>query len=128
MKRILALAFWALWAREAPSDLERRTAISHPGARRRVKSLWERDFCVKCDEAHFGARVLGPLGTRVPDSRASPDHFWDGDRKSTRLNSSHLGISYAVFCLKTKTCAARGHGRRGRPAARAGLVTAPRRG
>src|SRR5947199_2846074 len=25
------------------------------------------------------------------------------DRKSTRLNSSHLGISYAVFCLKTKT-------------------------
>src|SRR5262245_11736847 len=29
---------------------------------------------------------------RVPDS----------DRKSTRLNSSHLGISYAVFCLKKK--------------------------
>src|ERR1039458_10550180 len=29
-----------------------------------------------------------------------------GDRKSTRLNSSHLGISYAVFCLKKKnqTC------------------------
>src|SRR5262245_64412397 len=27
----------------------------------------------------------------------------DQDRKSTRLNSSHLGISYAVFCLKTKT-------------------------
>src|SRR5262245_63485909 len=28
---------------------------------------------------------------------------WSRDRKSTRLNSSHLGISYAVFCLqKTK--------------------------
>src|SRR5256885_8263089 len=26
----------------------------------------------------------------------------DGDRKSTRLNSSHLVISYAVFCLKKK--------------------------
>src|SRR5262245_64096694 len=26
--------------------------------------------------------------------------FHDTDRKSTRLNSSHLGISYAVFCLK----------------------------
>src|SRR5205814_9914495 len=26
-----------------------------------------------------------------------------GDRKSTRLNSSHLGISYAVFCLKKKS-------------------------
>src|SRR3989442_7625879 len=25
-----------------------------------------------------------------------------GDRKSTRLNSSHVRISYAVFCLKTK--------------------------
>src|SRR5437899_9398357 len=28
--------------------------------------------------------------------------FPEGDRKSTRLNSSHLGISYAVFCLKKK--------------------------
>src|SRR5690606_41978692 len=27
----------------------------------------------------------------------------DGDRKSTRLNSSHVKISYAVFCLKKKT-------------------------
>src|SRR5436853_422108 len=27
---------------------------------------------------------------------------FDQDRKSTRLNSSHLGISYAVFCLKKK--------------------------
>src|SRR5437899_4414088 len=27
------------------------------------------------------------------------------DRKSTRLNSSHLGISYAVFCLKKKNTA-----------------------
>src|SRR5690625_5781917 len=26
-----------------------------------------------------------------------------GDRKSTRLNSSHVAISYAVFCLKTKS-------------------------
>src|SRR5262245_62755082 len=28
--------------------------------------------------------------------------FLEADRKSTRLNSSHLGISYAVFCLKKK--------------------------
>src|ERR1039458_10490754 len=26
------------------------------------------------------------------------------DRKSTRLNSSHLGISYAVFCLRKESC------------------------
>src|SRR5258708_18503274 len=29
-------------------------------------------------------------------------HCTDGDRKSTRLNSSHQIISYAVFCLKKK--------------------------
>src|SRR3712207_7764313 len=28
---------------------------------------------------------------------------WRSDRKSTRLNSSHANISYAVFCLKKKT-------------------------
>src|SRR3712207_7251915 len=30
-------------------------------------------------------------------------HFERADRKSTRLNSSHANISYAVFCLKKKT-------------------------
>src|SRR5437899_6315635 len=29
-------------------------------------------------------------------------YVYHRDRKSTRLNSSHLGISYAVFCLKKK--------------------------
>ena len=28
--------------------------------------------------------------------------LWTEDRKSTRLNSSHLGISYAVFCLRSE--------------------------
>src|SRR6266511_5757026 len=32
-----------------------------------------------------------------------------GDRKSTRLNSSHVKISYAVFCLKKKTINKNGH-------------------
>src|SRR5690625_5556169 len=31
------------------------------------------------------------------------DFSADVDRKSTRLNSSHVAISYAVFCLKNKT-------------------------
>src|SRR3989442_5417019 len=30
-------------------------------------------------------------------------HHAEADRKSTRLNSSHVRISYAVFCLKKKT-------------------------
>src|SRR6201999_4673329 len=43
------------------------------------------------------------------------------DRKSTRLNSSHLGISYAVFCLKKNT--RRRTGRvRGRDCGGAGVV------
>src|SRR5205814_5665892 len=33
---------------------------------------------------------------------AAPETETATDRKSTRLNSSHLGISYAVFCLKKK--------------------------
>src|SRR5262245_38948204 len=36
-----------------------------------------------------------------PDALAIAEKL-DADRKSTRLNSSHLGISYAVFCLKKK--------------------------
>src|SRR3712207_8379164 len=35
------------------------------------------------------------------------EHDVDVDRKSTRLNSSHANISYAVFCLKKKKTSAR---------------------
>src|SRR5437660_9124382 len=35
-------------------------------------------------------------------SSPAPDHPRGRDRKSTRLNSSHVAISYAVFCLKKK--------------------------
>src|SRR3712207_8840913 len=38
----------------------------------------------------------------VNDYLAKRDAEWMGDRKSTRLNSSHANISYAVFCLKKK--------------------------
>src|SRR3712207_7541651 len=38
----------------------------------------------------------GHAGGKLPPRRAG------GDRKSTRLNSSHANISYAVFCLKKK--------------------------
>src|SRR5256885_2965211 len=39
--------------------------------------------------------------TRISNKRG-PSAFRTSDRKSTRLNSSHLVISYAVFCLKKK--------------------------
>src|SRR2546430_17351901 len=40
--------------------------------------------------------------TRCALSGATSSHPSHGDRKSTRLNSSHSQISYAVFCLKKK--------------------------
>src|SRR5699024_11532580 len=46
----------------------------------------------------------------------------DSDRKSTRLNSSHVSISYAVFCLKKKTKHKRGGYLRNGCAARPGYV------
>src|SRR5258705_9498518 len=53
--------------------------------------------------------LLGPIFTELLGIKDSPfnaqpvrgKYMWR-DRKSTRLNSSHLGISYAVFCLKKK--------------------------
>src|SRR5438876_8393180 len=45
-----------------------------------------------------GSATGEPLGTIRHPVRLSPSR----DRKSTRLNSSHPSISYAVFCLKKK--------------------------
>src|SRR2546422_4926459 len=59
----------------------------------------------------FPGRALGdssavarssPAHPHPPFSRASISAEGGGDRKSTRLNSSHGYISYAVFCLKKK--------------------------
>src|SRR5947209_16353327 len=75
--------------------------------------------------SHLKRFVVRPLGRAAPSSgseylpddrnaapdasrhqhghlRASASRWRDQDRKSTRLNSSHANISYAVFCLKKK--------------------------
>src|SRR5205807_8714662 len=49
------------------------------------------------------AGALPRTGCASRRARASPASPCLRDRKSTRLNSSHLVISYAVFCLKKKT-------------------------
>src|SRR3712207_9014711 len=77
---------------------------SHPGvARRRI-----------CRRTQFDHVLdLEPVGAQQPDPVAVPeverdravgpiDPVQPEDRKSTRLNSSHANISYAVFCLKKK--------------------------
>src|SRR3712207_7425884 len=45
------------------------------------------------------SRVIPPTTPHAPSGTAPSTA---GDRKSTRLNSSHANISYAVFCLKKK--------------------------
>src|SRR2546426_5323388 len=52
-------------------------------------------------DSSFWQRAVG--NGNPPSYLAIPRlHVQKGDRKSTRLNSSHLVISYAVFCLKKK--------------------------
>src|SRR5690554_7283466 len=57
--------------------------------RRRQQTLWKR-------------QAREELAQLAGSARQCSDWFGELDRKSTRLNSSHVRISYAVFCLKKK--------------------------
>src|SRR2546426_10412955 len=57
----------------------------------------------RADACHGGDRTSSGEGGARPAAAPAVDRgHGDGDRKSTRLNSSHLVISYAVFFLKKK--------------------------
>src|SRR2546426_7613265 len=70
-----------------------RSAVRDDDIRGRVSERQRRRIAF-ADVDIVEARVLGAKACATP-------HVL-GDRKSTRLNSSHLVISYAVFCLKKK--------------------------
>src|SRR5439155_15266433 len=54
-------------------------------------------------DAKIGAKVDEKAAQFQPAAPPALSLQWKGeDRKSTRLNSSHVAISYAVFCLKKK--------------------------
>src|SRR3712207_6865426 len=55
------------------------------------------------DEICFAAENIGVPSDKIKDVLCDVSTFVGIDRKSTRLNSSHANISYAVFCLKKKT-------------------------
>src|SRR5258705_2782872 len=66
---------------------------------------------LKNERGHFGRVFASMLETAARHAlrdlaqkglAPEPATLKSLDRKSTRLNSSHLGISYAVFCLKKK--------------------------
>src|SRR5690606_40371469 len=82
-----------------------RDSTRRPRGRRRLLCEWP----------HRGTAPQGQYprcaGIRRGGLGPEADHPWrlqprfggrSGDRKSTRLNSSHVKISYAVFCLKKK--------------------------
>src|SRR5690349_22226509 len=67
-------------------------------------------------EAEIYERTIGEFAMPHPDTDVAKTYIYtcttfsrlqrrisETDRKSTRLNSSHVEISYAVFCLKKKT-------------------------
>src|SRR5207253_10651694 len=53
------------------------------------------------EELDFAQQLIGVVLKHFADEGAGGFYF-TSDRKSTRLNSSHVAISYAVFCLKKK--------------------------
>src|SRR2546430_7673552 len=66
---------------------------------------WSSDVC--SSDLKFGSEV--PMKRPGQPKEVAPCYVFlasdDADRKSTRLNSSHSQISYAVFCLKKKKTA-----------------------
>src|SRR5262245_64714221 len=66
--------------------------LAHEAARRQVDAFGR--------AAHEDDLALRRRAYEPANGLAARLEGLGGDRKSTRLNSSHLGISYAVFCLK----------------------------
>src|SRR6266496_5205929 len=84
-------------ARSAPSHTRKRPGAFAPG---RVGPAFERNLSARAVLLRLRSRRRrGEDGEGRAGRRAS-DGEERGDRKSTRLNSSHVEISYAVFCLK----------------------------
>src|SRR5438067_5181781 len=68
-------------------------------------SLIAADAALIAVDAHVGVQVTTEKVWDYCTEYDIPRAFvltWMEDRKSTRLNSSHVSISYAVFCLKKK--------------------------
>src|SRR3989449_8483906 len=63
------------------------------------------DEVLAVGDAAFQKKCLGKMGDITEQGRTVLFVSHNIDRKSTRLNSSHGYISYAVFCLKKKTAA-----------------------
>src|SRR5438045_5208286 len=91
----------ATLSRGAGEGLQRGRFGSPRGSPPRNCSRYDGYAAVGLTLSRRRARASGvSISTRTPSLSISTSQT--RDRKSTRLNSSHLGISYAVFCLKKK--------------------------
>src|SRR5256885_5589049 len=68
----------------------------------RLQGDWSSDVCSSDLPGPAGPRAHGADAGAVTAAAKKKQKKEKADRKSTRLNSSHLVISYAVFCLKKK--------------------------
>src|SRR5690242_19785449 len=90
----------------APQLLPRHVALVMDGNGR-----WAKERGLPRTEGHKRGEhslfdvIMGAIELGIPylSAYAFSTENWRRDRKSTRLNSSHMSISYAVFCLKKKT-------------------------
>src|SRR5438132_9934571 len=85
-------------SQQSVGEIERRLRMPQPTVSKHLRVLREAGFVESTVDAQRRLYRLKPEPFQEVD--AWLDQF--RDRKSTRLNSSHTVISYAVFCLKKK--------------------------
>src|SRR5262245_63990241 len=85
----------------------RKQAADQELEHQRLEGIADEELDVATARGGAKPPAIFQLSERATRAGGAPRHHrqvrgveFDPDRKSTRLNSSHLGISYAVFCLK----------------------------
>src|SRR5699024_12086782 len=102
----LVLLTMALWVGVLITQLHAQDIVGQTASRGPLpRSFGVALYNVLSNLAYFGGAVLiGQMSWRaaLQRDRSAQQMIWRAmrDRKSTRLNSSHVSISYAVFCLK----------------------------
>src|SRR5690606_32806303 len=94
----------ALLPQPAQGLFQRPGGLVRPCGQQRVQDIRDRHD-PGLDRNLIALETIGVAATVVALVVAQGDggpHLHEPDRKSTRLNSSHVKISYAVFCLKKK--------------------------
>src|SRR5439155_19382692 len=81
--------------------------IQHDRVTGRVRAVWDGEArpqrtCVYRPRQQVASLIINGIDQVDHFHKIITADFTVGDRKSTRLNSSHVAISYAVFCLKKK--------------------------